>query len=251
MKKGKNGKIGIIIILILTIILISYLFIYIEETEITPRTSIDEAEKDRETHEHIEVDPPQINATKLENHTHQLINKEREQKDLEELDWNSELASVARKHSEYLANREENHGYDHEQDIYINHEGRDGEKHKHRLEKAGIHYFRRSAENVAGIGSVKRINVETKEPVSYMNNTEIAEESVEGWMDSEGHRKNILDPNFTEAGMGIVTDPTETNYIFTQVFIERTECGYLGGECCEERACFEELTCIENKCVEG
>ncbi|MFC9275224.1 CAP domain-containing protein, partial [Bacillus spizizenii] len=41
------------------------------------------------------------------------------------------------------------------------------------------------------------------------------EEVVKAWMNSEGHRKNILNPNFTHIGVGYV----ESGSIWTQQFI--------------------------------
>ena len=38
---------------------------------------------------------------------------------------------------------------------------------------------------------------------------------VDGWMNSEGHRKNILNPSFTQIGMGYV----ESGHYWTQMFI--------------------------------
>ena len=39
---------------------------------------------------------------------------------------------------------------------------------------------------------------------------------VEGWMNSEGHRANILNSSFTEIGVGYVAD----GHYWTQMFIE-------------------------------
>lgn len=44
-----------------------------------------------------------------------------------------------------------------------------------------------------------------------------AEEVVEAWMNSEGHRANILDSNFTHIGVGYVKDGS----IWTQQFIKK------------------------------
>jgi uncharacterized YkwD family protein len=41
------------------------------------------------------------------------------------------------------------------------------------------------------------------------------ESVVEGWMNSEGHRKNILNPSFTQIGVGYVSD----GHYWTQMFI--------------------------------
>lgn len=183
---------------------------------------------------------PSVNGTELEKLTHELINEEREERNLSALEWNGELAAVARAHSSYLADREENYNFT--KNIYISHTGKDGEKHSYRIDEAHIYYINGSAENVAGISAVDTYYEEDEEPASYYNSTEIAERAVEGWMNSTGHRENILTPEFEEAGMGIATDPTETNFIFTQLFINRADCGYLYGDCCGN-ACFTGLRC--------
>ncbi|MDD3706567.1 MAG: CAP domain-containing protein [Clostridiaceae bacterium] len=45
-----------------------------------------------------------------------------------------------------------------------------------------------------------------------------AEAAFKAWMNSEGHRKNILNPNFTELGIGIAPKGNGS-YIYTQLFI--------------------------------
>lgn len=191
--------------------------------------------------------PTSVNATELELQTHTLINQERIQRNLSELEWNGEIAAVARNHSKYLANLEKNEGF--VEEIYISHEGAEGEKHGYRLEKAEIYYSKISAENVAAVSAVSTYYEENKTPASYLNTTEIVKTAVEGWMNSEGHRKNILTSEFEETGIGIFLDSTKTNYIFTQVFITRAECGYRYGECCEHNACFKPLKCVEGVCI--
>mgnify|MGYP000915922477 CR=1 FL=1 len=47
-----------------------------------------------------------------------------------------------------------------------------------------------------------------------------AEAAFKAWMNSEGHRKNILNPNFTELGIGI-SSKGNGSYIYTQLFIGR------------------------------
>ncbi len=211
MKKGTIRTIAAVTLLIIAIFSLISL-IYIREGVIEP--SIPRRTKN-ET-----IEPPTIERTELENKTHVLINQERQRENLNDLEWNGSLASVARDHSQYLANLEENHGYQQDQEIYISHTGEQGGKHNDRMERAGITHIGISAENVAGISSVKEIDSETREPVSYLNKTQIAERSVEGWMDSPGHRENIMNPEFEQTGIGIATDPENTNYILTQIFTD-------------------------------
>ncbi|MEA4849651.1 MAG: CAP domain-containing protein [Clostridiaceae bacterium] len=47
-----------------------------------------------------------------------------------------------------------------------------------------------------------------------------AEAAFQAWMNSEGHKKNILNPNFTELGVGIASKGNGS-YIYTQLFIGR------------------------------
>ena len=44
------------------------------------------------------------------------------------------------------------------------------------------------------------------------------EQVMNGWMNSEGHRKNILSPNFTQIGVGIAKN-AEGRLYWTQQFI--------------------------------
>lgn len=42
--------------------------------------------------------------------------------------------------------------------------------------------------------------------------------AMEGWMRSPAHRQSLLDPQFTETGVGVAISP-DTEYFITQVFI--------------------------------
>lgn len=54
---------------------------------------------------------------------------------------------------------------------------------------------------------------------------ETPDEVMEGWLNSPYHRENILNPNFTEMGVGIYEDDPKGGYYWVQVF----------GKPCEER----------------
>jgi len=51
----------------------------------------------------------------------------------------------------------------------------------------------------------------------YNDEEELSESIVDGWMDSPGHRENILTPNFDREGVGIVKTGDSKIYI-TQNF---------------------------------
>ncbi|MFH1187476.1 MAG: CAP domain-containing protein [bacterium] len=95
---------------------------------------------------------------------------------------------------------------------------------------------------VAGQSKIDVVEVNRK------NSDEVENEAVVGWMNSPGHRKNILTAQYDEAGVGIA----EVNdyFILTQVFITRAKCGYFGGPCCEGGGCYQPLKCSGEVCAE-
>jgi len=129
----------------------------------------------------------------LEKLIHERVNKERLKYNLPELQWASDVAEVAREHSQDMA-----------LGGYFAHENKKGELVSERLEKTGIS-FTVSAENLF-------------ECENYPN---IVEESVMGWMQSPGHRENILNDEIEEAGVGIYKLNGKNKYYITQNFIKR------------------------------
>lgn len=80
--------------------------------------------------------------------------------------------------------------------------------------------------------------------VEWSDQAELEKSIVEGWMESPGHRANILEPTYTEGGVGAAK--VNNFIIVTQVFIDRAECGYLEADCCREgpyEYCFEPWQC--------
>ena len=100
-----------------------------------------------------------------------LINDIRRVSGMPELSWSRELASAARRHAE-----------DMEQKAFFDHINPDGQSPFDRMNLQGIVYMY-AAENIAvGYGTPK--------------------ETVDGWMNSDSHRENILNPEFTKIGVG-------------------------------------------------
>jgi uncharacterized protein YkwD len=77
--------------------------------------------------------------------------------------------------------------------------------------------------------------------ISWHNNEQASQEAVDGWMNSPGHRANILNSDYGEAGIGV--SYVNGYIIATQVFIKRATCGYAGGPCCERNACYLPSIC--------
>jgi len=77
--------------------------------------------------------------------------------------------------------------------------------------------------------------------IKWRTDEQTAQESLDGWMNSPGHRANILDSVYDEAGVGVAY--VNGYIIATQVFIKRAGCGYENGPCCENNACYLPSVC--------
>lgn len=100
-----------------------------------------------------------------------LTNQQRAQSGLAPLSLNLTLNDVAEKHSQDMATNN-----------YFSHQGRDGSQPWDRIRAGGYNYSK-AAENIA-FGQPSPQDV------------------VTAWMNSPGHRQNILDPNLKEIGVG-------------------------------------------------
>jgi len=119
-----------------------------------------------------------------------IVNRERKNAGLAPLTQNDSLASVARAHSKDMSDRN-----------FMSHTNPDGLSPFDRIKNAGISY-RRAAENVAAGQST---------PEQVMN----------AWMNSEGHRSNILNPDLKEIGIGYYKGDTGYQHYWTQVFVAK------------------------------
>lgn len=93
---------------------------------------------------------------------------------------------------------------------------------------------------VSGQSSIKFINFD------YKTTEQVEKDAVVGWMNSPGHRKNILTATYDEAGVGLIE--VKGYFIITQVFITRVSCGYTGGVCCEQGGCYLPTKCLNDIC---
>ena len=150
----------------------------------------------------VNITPPPVpeNLSFLETEAFEGVNMERETHGLDALEWNSDLAYVARMYSQDMIDRD-----------FFSHDDPEGRSHSDRLNAKGIYYFNASAENLAMISYIMSYtyHARTGEIVNktYKSLKEVARSAVEGWMNSTGHRENILYPYFDEAGMGAAYGP--------------------------------------------
>ena len=144
---------------------------------------------------------PNIDIGELETLVHNLINRERVQRGLAALQWDEEIAAIARNHSVDMGDKN-----------YFSHTNRDGLNATDRGANAGYdcvkdygdYYTFGLAENIHQgwlFSSTTYIN-----GVAFYNwnsQEEIAARAVNGWMGSQGHRKNILKDTYDRTGIGI------------------------------------------------
>ncbi|EGL81657.1 SCP-like extracellular [Caldalkalibacillus thermarum TA2.A1] len=111
-----------------------------------------------------------------------LVNVTRTAMELSPFDWHDEVAEIAREHSRDML---EHNYFDHYSPRY----GGLGE----RLQRGGVD-FARAGENIAW---------------NYVD----APDVHHGWLNSPGHRQNIVEPAFTHLGVGVVDKYYTQNFV--------------------------------------
>lgn len=130
------------------------------------------------------LSPPAASMATMEKQILDATNAERRKAGVAELVWDDAIAAVARAHSQDMATRR-----------FFAHVNPDGVDPFKRLQLGGM-TFGTAAENIAMYPTV--------------------ESAMTGWMNSQGHRTNILSSAFKKLGVGIASG--NTNYYFAQNF---------------------------------
>lgn len=149
------------------------------------------------------LSPPKLDISRLEMRIHKLTNVERRKKGLSALDYDNRLSAIARKHSQDMAKRN-----------FFSHENPDGKDPTDRG-KAAKYPIRKDQGAFYSVGLGENLFMtSTYESMKYINGKlascdwlsldEIAKSTVDGWMNSPGHRKNILNSRFDREGIGVV-----------------------------------------------
>jgi len=161
-------------------------------------------------------DKPKFSEEQIEYLVHEYTNQERLNHGLSQLSFDPEITQIARGHSFDMAERE-----------YFAHETPEGLTPSDRAEQngyscqklVGLLIYSGIAENIFQghlFDSYYTINGEI---TSYEWNTEeeIAKTTVDGWMNSPGHRENILTDIFDREGIGVEITQDHKVYV-TQNF---------------------------------
>jgi uncharacterized protein YkwD len=158
---------------------------------------------------------PKISSAGLEKQIHTLINRERQKHGLSLLEWDDALADIGRKHSTDMTERNFFDHYSPEGHDFLYRYQQEGYQCAIRIERT-IHM---GAENIALNNLYDSVTTRGNGDVFYDWNSQekIAETTVQGWMKSPGHRKNILTPHWKHEGIGVAIDQNDRIYI-TQNF---------------------------------
>ncbi len=144
---------------------------------------------------------PIVSAWLLETQIHNLINIERQQRGFSPLEYDYKLAEIARNHSIDMANNN-----------YFSHDNLIGQSPTERAKGAGYncyksfgsYYVDGIAENIFQNWLYDSITYYNGIPAYNWNTQdEIANSTVDGWMNSSGHRENILNPTYSKEGIGV------------------------------------------------
>ena len=142
---------------------------------------------------------PKYNETWLESRIHELTNIERSNNGRSKLLYDEKLAEIAQKHSEDMVRRN-----------FFEHDNLDRQDPTDRANRAGYdctkdfgdYYTEGVAENIAG-DHIGEYVYESGSIAEYKTPEEIAKSVVSGWMNSPGHRENILDSAYDREGIGV------------------------------------------------
>ncbi len=144
-------------------------------------------------------DISKLYKNRLEKKIHDRVNEERKKHKLPVFQKSAELSEIARKHSIDMIKRK-----------YTSHVTPDGLSASDRAEKAGFNIKKEMPGNRirTGVGEnifygqdFKELNGAVR-PYLRDDIDALAKDIVKGWMNSPGHRRNILDPSYTMAGTG-------------------------------------------------
>lgn len=151
----------------------------------------------------LQSSKPEIRIPDLEQQIHQSVNLHRRVNQREPFALDDELSNLARAHSEDMAKRG-----------YFKHVNPEGLTPMKRLQAAGYNRCQFVGENIHQNNLYSRVITEKKK-TSYDWNSmeEIAGTTVKAWMDSEGHRDNILGKNYTRQGIGVAISGDDKVYI--------------------------------------
>ena len=144
------------------------------------------------------------------------VNKERRRRGLRPLSGHQALIRAAQGHSQWMANRSR-----------FSHTGTGGSSPSDRASKAG--YASGVGENIWQVQSHYGRGGTWKSRFQWDSDWKLGKAAVISWMNSPGHRQNILTPGWQHIGVGVVKNKRGKIYL-TQNFGGNFGSGVGGGE---------------------
>lgn len=138
---------------------------------------------------------PDYDLNEMEKNIHKLINIEREKEGFDSMKLDERLSAIARKHS-----------FDMVTNNYFSHEDLNGNDFLYRYREAGYTcpgFIYLGGENIFEHNIAKYVYVDNGEVSEYNTQEELEVSVVEGWMNSPGHKQNILRKGWTKEGIGV------------------------------------------------
>lgn len=148
-----------------------------------------------------------LNSDEIEQLVHAKVNEKRDSRGLSVLTFDTDLAEIARYHSKNMA-----------QNDYFAHTSPDGEEMEDRYDRFGYECRADMGGNQYATGGE---NIFKQSYTGFtFTNEELADKTVEGWMNSPGHRENMLKEYWSNEGIGVYIeeDGSETTVYVTQNF---------------------------------
>jgi uncharacterized protein YkwD len=162
-----------------------------------------------------------FNTAELERQVHRHINLERQRYGLAPLSSDKKLVMIARNHSRDMANQ---HFFSH-----INLQGEDSSERGRRQgwnkqKQIDSETFASGlSENIFmthlydKVETITRNGIPVKKIFYWQKQDQIVDSIVQGWMNSSGHRENILSPQYDQQGIGIAISGNEL-YVTEDMF---------------------------------
>ena len=147
-----------------------------------------------------------LKAREMEKAVHALVNHERERQGLSHLRLDHKLSNIARQHSEDMAGLG-----------FFSHYSPDGMDFSYRYEQSGYRCAIQQGNTVfQGAENIFTISFSGGRSAER-----ISEEIVSGWMQSPGHRSNILTPHWGRQGIGVALG---NDGVFTVIYVTQNFC---------------------------
>lgn len=220
-KRHNNIDFIIVIIIIFIIVFGAILFFNVDtsESSIDPpiyNQQVEQAIEDKNSdNTEKELTKGPVNPKDIENLIFIYTNEERKNAGISPLKLDSKLSAIARAHSEDMAKNN-----------YFSHTNLIGYGPDERAQKAGYNIRKALGGGAYQIGIAENIGkipisevISIFYPINYLtvDANDLARRQVDSWMDSSGHRTNILNSEYNVIGVGVAYDG-EIYYISTQDF---------------------------------